>query len=63
MPARCRLKENCNEVPSTEGSWIRVIVEKPFGKDLASSEELASELGALYPEQQLWRIDHYLVRH
>ncbi len=39
-----------------------MIVEKPFGKDLCSSEELAAELGSLYPEQQLWRIDHYLVR-
>jgi glucose-6-phosphate 1-dehydrogenase len=44
-----------------EGSWLRVIVEKPFGRDLQSSEELADELGRLYPESQLYRIDHYLV--
>ncbi|PSC70121.1 glucose-6-phosphate 1-cytoplasmic isoform [Micractinium conductrix] len=54
------LKTYCDALPSTEGSWIRVIVEKPFGKDLGSSEELAATLGALYPENQLYRIDHYL---
>ena len=36
-------------------------MEKPFGRDLGSSEELADVLGALYPERQLYRIDHYLV--
>lgn len=40
--------------------WTRVIVEKPFGKDLESSEALSSELGALFTEEQLYRIDHYL---
>ena len=41
-------------------SWVRVIVEKPFGRDLDSSEALADALGALFPEEQLYRIDHYL---
>lgn len=36
------------------------MVEKPFGMDLESSEELAEKLGALFPEEQLYRIDHYL---
>ena len=58
----CRLKENYDTLPAIKDSWIRVIVEKPFGRDLASSEELAGQLGSLYPENQLWRIDHYLVR-
>lgn len=40
---------------------LQVIVEKPFGRDLSSSEELAEMLGQLYPESQLYRIDHYLV--
>jgi glucose-6-phosphate 1-dehydrogenase len=35
-------------------------VEKPFGKDLASAEELSAQLGELFNEQQLYRIDHYL---
>eukprot|EP00882_Tetradesmus_deserticola_P002300 GHRQ01002455.1.p1 GENE.GHRQ01002455.1~~GHRQ01002455.1.p1 ORF type:complete len:526 (+),score=252.21 GHRQ01002455.1:167-1744(+) len=41
-------------------SWVRAIVEKPFGNDLDSSEELCEQLGALFPENQLYRIDHYL---
>lgn len=35
-------------------------MEKPFGKDLESSEKLSSELAALFTEEQLYRIDHYL---
>lgn len=42
------------------GGWSRIIVEKPFGKDLDSSEKLSSELAALFTEEQLYRIDHYL---
>lgn len=38
----------------------RVVVEKPFGKDLESSNELSSALSALFAESQLYRIDHYL---
>ena len=33
----------------TEGSWLRLIVEKPFGFDLQTSEELAGQLGQLFP--------------
>jgi glucose-6-phosphate 1-dehydrogenase len=55
------IKRNCTEMgSSTEGSWLRLVVEKPFGMDLESSEELADKLGALFPEDQLYRIDHYL---
>jgi len=129
----------CDDIPPSDGSWLRVIVEKPFGNDLQvghrawflfcrrgpssahcratclavctpskdvgcsfcslphhphrklprttsqqphwkptpspthplisspplffkSSEELSDMLGKLYPEKQLYRIDHYLVR-
>jgi hypothetical protein len=41
-------------------SWVRAIVEKPFGFDLASSEKLCDELEAHFSEAQLYRIDHYL---
>jgi len=54
------LKENCVEMAAQNNAWLRLIVEKPFGMDLASSEELAERLGALFPEEQLYRIDHYL---
>jgi glucose-6-phosphate 1-dehydrogenase len=38
----------------------RVVVEKPFGHDLASARELADELHQYIAESQLYRIDHYL---
>ncbi|KAF9955519.1 Glucose-6-phosphate 1-dehydrogenase [Modicella reniformis] len=38
----------------------RLIVEKPFGMDLESSRKLAKELGALFSEEEIYRIDHYL---
>lgn len=38
----------------------RVVIEKPFGKDLQSSNELSAALAPLFPENQLYRIDHYL---
>uniref|UniRef100_A0A8C3JST9 glucose-6-phosphate dehydrogenase (NADP(+)) n=1 Tax=Calidris pygmaea TaxID=425635 RepID=A0A8C3JST9_9CHAR len=40
--------------------WNRVIVEKPFGRDLASSTALSDHLGGLFREEQIYRIDHYL---
>ncbi|MHA3775532.1 glucose-6-phosphate dehydrogenase [Verrucomicrobiota bacterium sgz303538] len=42
------------------GSWARVIVEKPFGKDLASAQELNSVVSKVFPERDTFRIDHYL---
>ena len=41
-------------------SWIRVVVEKPFGHDRASSDELNNELLKEFSEKQIYRIDHYL---
>ncbi len=43
-----------------EGKWTRVIIEKPFGHDLASAQELNSRLKQFFIEEQLYRIDHYL---
>lgn len=45
---------------SQEAGWTRVIVEKPFGKDLKTAEKLDSLLGKLFKEDQVYRIDHYL---
>jgi glucose-6-phosphate 1-dehydrogenase len=42
----------------TEGA--RVVVEKPFGHDLASARALTAELGKYLDEDQLYRIDHFL---
>ncbi len=43
-----------------EGYWRRVIIEKPFGHDLASAMVLNKELLATLDESQIFRIDHYL---
>ena len=42
------------------GAWRRLVVEKPFGTDLASANALNSELLKLVDEHQIYRIDHYL---
>lgn len=40
--------------------WLRLIVEKPFGKDLQSSNKLSHHLNKFYTEEEIYRIDHYL---
>jgi glucose-6-phosphate 1-dehydrogenase len=42
------------------GYWRRLVIEKPFGTDLASARALNSELLKLVDEHQIYRIDHYL---
>ncbi|HEV2452579.1 MAG TPA: glucose-6-phosphate dehydrogenase [Streptosporangiaceae bacterium] len=41
-------------------SWRRVVVEKPFGHDLASAKKLNAMLDAVFPPGSVFRIDHYL---
>jgi glucose-6-phosphate 1-dehydrogenase len=43
-----------------DGGWRRVVVEKPFGRDLASAIALNRSLRADLAEHQIYRIDHYL---
>src|ERR1700757_2267220 len=43
-----------------EGSWARVIIEKPFGSDLASARELNRVVSNSFSEEQTYRIDHFL---
>lgn len=40
--------------------WNRVVIEKPFGRDVATARQLNSEIGAVFSERQIYRIDHYL---
>jgi glucose-6-phosphate 1-dehydrogenase len=47
---------------SPEEGWTRVIVEKPFGTDSATAKKLDMALGALFKEEQIYRIDHYLAK-
>src|SRR5208283_93941 len=46
--------------PSTPGSWVRIIIEKPFGRDLASARDLNQKVLKVFEEPQVYRIDHYL---
>jgi glucose-6-phosphate 1-dehydrogenase len=43
-----------------DGSWRRVIIEKPFGTDLASAQALNHDILGVLDESQIYRIDHYL---
>ncbi|MDO4717040.1 MAG: glucose-6-phosphate dehydrogenase [Propionibacteriaceae bacterium] len=40
--------------------WSRVVIEKPFGHDLASAQALERVVGSLFPPHSVFRIDHYL---
>ncbi len=42
------------------GTWRRLVIEKPFGTDLASAKALNAELLGIIDEHQIYRIDHYL---
>jgi len=46
--------------PSSPNSWVRIIIEKPFGRDLASAKELNKIVLNVFEEKQVYRIDHYL---
>lgn len=43
-----------------DGTWVRVVVEKPFGYDQASAQQLNRVLHKAFRENQIYRIDHYL---
>ena len=43
-------------------SWARVVMEKPFGRDLASAQQLNLELHHYFDESQIYRIDHFLSK-
>jgi glucose-6-phosphate 1-dehydrogenase len=44
----------------TDKGWTRIIVEKPFGHDLASAQQLTALLQQHFAENEIFRIDHYL---
>jgi glucose-6-phosphate 1-dehydrogenase len=45
-----------------ECGWTRIVVEKPFGRDLATYQELQHALSNCFDESILYRIDHYLAK-
>jgi glucose-6-phosphate 1-dehydrogenase len=54
------LAKQSRKAGMSRSGWNRVIVEKPFGRDSATSQALTEALGALFTERQQYRIDHYL---
>jgi glucose-6-phosphate 1-dehydrogenase len=49
-----------HEMAKPEHGTVHVIIEKPFGHDLASARELNDEVNRVFAEDQIFRIDHYL---
>ncbi len=59
------LGEHCMAKPTEacddgSKSWVRIIIEKPFGHDLESAKALNNEVNKVFDEDQIFRIDHYL---
>lgn len=44
----------------SDSGWTRLVVEKPFGRDLESAQQLAENLSEYFTEDHIYRIDHYL---
>ena len=53
-----RLTEPCDDMTG----WTRILIEKPFGSDIAAARSLDKLLGKLFDEKQIFRIDHYLAK-
>ncbi|XP_049474790.1 GDH/6PGL endoplasmic bifunctional protein isoform X1 [Panthera uncia] len=51
------INSSCRPGP---GAWLRVVLEKPFGHDHLSAQQLATELGGFFREEEMYRVDHYL---
>jgi glucose-6-phosphate 1-dehydrogenase len=43
-----------------DGAWARLVIEKPYGRDLESAQELETVVHSVFKEKQIFRIDHYL---
>lgn len=52
-----KLSEGCGQ---NTPEYTRILIEKPFGKDLRTAQELEKLLGRIFSEKQIYRIDHYL---
>jgi glucose-6-phosphate 1-dehydrogenase len=51
------LSEGCGQ---ESNKWTKVIIEKPFGKDLEGARKLDRTLSEIFEEKQIFRVDHYL---
>ena len=52
--------QRCGLSTSVNDAWRRVVIEKPFGHDLASAQELNRIVDDVFPPESVFRIDHYL---
>ncbi|GBG57360.1 glucose-6-phosphate 1-dehydrogenase [Sporomusaceae bacterium FL31] len=49
-----------NKLVDGSHGWQRLVIEKPFGRDLSSAKRLNNQLSQVFSEQNIYRIDHYL---
>lgn len=54
------LGRNALSRPAAASGWTRLVVEKPYGRDLHSARQLDQNIGQVFRERQIYRIDHYL---
>jgi len=59
-PEVCRNLAASGLATPPENAWRRVVMEKPFGHDLASAQQLDAVVGQVFPQESIFRIDHYL---
>jgi glucose-6-phosphate 1-dehydrogenase len=60
FPVVCERLHKSGLARQQEGRWSRVVIEKPFGHDLQSAQELNAVVNSVFPEESVFRIDHYL---
>lgn len=54
-----KLSEGCGQGSE---KWTRLVIEKPFGKDLETAKNLDRKLSEMFEEHQIYRVDHYLAK-
>lgn len=62
-----KLSEGCGPISAkasagkqSSQNWTRIIIEKPFGRDLETAKSLDEKLSNIFEEKQIFRVDHYL---
>lgn len=54
-----KLSEGCGQ---GSNKWTKIAIEKPFGKNLETAKDLDMQLGKIFEERQIFRVDHYLSK-
>jgi glucose-6-phosphate 1-dehydrogenase len=60
FPVVTKQLARCGLADAGPDTWRRVVIEKPFGHDLTSARELNNIVNDVFPEESVFRIDHYL---